>query len=88
MEALSTILTLYQKKHLFDYFLENNIVEDNDPIYISHADCFEEATMLVDMIKQIKPNNEIYINFIGPIIGSHAGQGTIALFYKGKTRKQ
>ena len=45
------------------------------------------STVLEKMIKEIKPNNRIYINFIGPIIGTHSGQGTLALFYKGKTRE-
>ena len=73
-------------KRLYEYFIENNIVEDDDPIFISHANCLEETEMLIDMIKEVKPNNKVYVNYIGPIIGSHTGQGTIALFYKGKSR--
>lgn len=73
-------------KKLFEMFVENNDLTNEDPIFISHADCYDEAMKLVNMIKEVKPENEIYINFIGPIIGTHAGQGTIALFYKGKTR--
>ena len=73
-------------KRLYEYFIENNIIEDDDPIFISHANCLEETEMLIDMIKEVKPNNKVYVNYIGPIIGSHTGQGTIALFYKGKSR--
>ena len=29
---------------------------------------------------------DIYINFIGPVIGAHSGPGTLALFYLGKER--
>lgn len=74
-------------KCLFEMFINSNDVEDNDPIFISHADCYDDATKLANMIRQFKPNNEIYINYIGPIIGTHAGQGTVALFYKGKGRE-
>lgn len=73
-------------KKLFDMFKENNDVNDDDPIFISHANCYEDVIKLEKMLKEIKPNNRIYINYIGPIIGAHAGQGTLALFYKGKSR--
>ena len=29
---------------------------------------------------------EVYINYIGPVIGSHSGPGTVALFFRGKDR--
>ena len=73
-------------KKLFEYFVEYNTVSDEDPIFISHANCLDDAMTLVEMIKKIKPNNKIYVNFIGPIIGSHSGLRTLALFYKGKSR--
>lgn len=73
-------------KKLVERFVENNEVEENDPIFISHGNCYDDALILEKMIKEIKPNNHIYINLIGPIIGAHSGQGTLALFYKGKTR--
>ena len=75
-------------KKLFEIFKGNNCIEDDEPIFISHGNCYDEVLKLVEMIKEIKPNNDIYINYIGPIIGSHSGPGTIALFYRGKTRKQ
>ena len=74
-------------KCLFEMFIKSNEVDDNDPIFISHADCYDDANQLANMIRQFKPNNDIYINYIGPIIGTHAGQGTVALFYKGKGRE-
>ena len=75
-------------KKLIERFIENNEVFDDDPIFISHANCYDDAIKLDAMIKEIKPNNKIYINYIGPIIGTHSGQGTIALFYKGKSRSR
>ena len=61
--------------------------EDNPEGFKRLRNAYEEACKLKDMILEDKPNNKIYINFIGPIIGSHTGQGTIALFYKGKSRE-
>lgn len=73
-------------KNIAEIFRTHNDVNDNDPVFISHADSLDDALFLKEKILEIKPNVEIYINYIGPVIGSHAGQGTIALFYKGKDR--
>ena len=73
-------------KQLAKYFNENNDISDNEPVFISHADAIEDANYLKDLILQVRPNIEVYINYIGPVIGAHAGQGTIALFYRGKNR--
>ena len=29
---------------------------------------------------------EVYINYVGPVIGAHSGPGTLALFYVGTER--
>ena len=55
-------------------------------IYISHADCYEEVIQLKQEILNEIPIRHILINFIGPVIGSHAGPGTIAIFYFGNDR--
>jgi DegV family protein with EDD domain len=73
-------------KQLSKYFIENNDISDNEPVFISHADAIEDANYLKNLILEIRPNIEVYINYIGPVIGAHAGQGTIALFYRGKNR--
>ena len=73
-------------KQLAKYFTENNDISDIEPVFISHADAIEDANYLKDLILQVRPNIEVYINYIGPVIGAHAGQGTIALFYRGKNR--
>ena len=73
-------------KHLANLFKENNDINDDEPVFISHGDSIEDAELLKQFILDIKPNTNVYINYIGPVIGSHSGQGTIALFYKGKER--
>lgn len=56
-----------------------------EEMYISHADCLEEAQSVRDRIAErlnIKPE----IMDLGPVIGSHSGPGTIAIFFVGKDR--
>lgn len=73
-------------RRVFEMFKEGNQIDDEDPIYICHSNCYEEALELEKMVKEEKPNNRTYINDIGPIIATHSGAGTIAIFYKGKAR--
>ncbi|MBO4901394.1 MAG: DegV family protein [Lachnospiraceae bacterium] len=48
---------------------------------ISQADCMEDAQALADMIYKRFGRKVDMITDIGPVIGSHAGPGTIALFF-------
>ncbi len=55
-------------------------------IAICHGDCFEEALKLKgDILKEIKVK-DVIINFTGPVIGTHGGPGTLAIFFMGKER--
>lgn len=56
-------------------------------IFISHADCLEDAKYLSSLIKEKFNVKETVLNHIGPVIGSHTGQGCLALFFMGKARK-
>ncbi len=55
-------------------------------IFISHADCIEDATYVGDQMKAKYGVKEVYYNFIGPVIGSHTGCGCVALFFTGEHR--
>lgn len=56
-------------------------------IFISHGDDVEAAQHLASMIKEKFPQvGDIMIAPLGAVIGAHAGPGTIALFFMGKTR--
>lgn len=57
--------------------------EDQD-IYIAHADCLEEAETIRDMIKKEIPCRDIKIGYIGPIVGASVGPDAIAVFGFGK----
>ena len=55
-------------------------------VFISHGDCLEDARMVAQMVKDRMGVQEVYINYVGPVIGAHAGPGTLALFYVGTER--
>ena len=55
-------------------------------IFISHGDCPEDAELLAKMIRKQLPVKDIIINPIGPVIGSHSGPGTLAVFFFGTKR--
>ena len=59
---------------------------EENSVFISHADCLEDAEYLGNLIKEKLNVKEVAINFIGPVIGSHTGQGALALFFFGKER--
>ena len=58
----------------------------NDTVFISHGDCREDAEILASILKEQYGVKEVYISYVGAVIGSHAGPGTIALFFMGKHR--
>ena len=57
-----------------------------DTVFISHADCREDAELLADMIKERTGVNVFLITSVGAVIGAHAGPGTLALFFVGEER--
>ena len=67
-------------------WMENTAVS-RDVAYISHGDCADEAAALAKMLKEELGVGEVLINVIGPVIGSHSGPGTMALFFVGTGRE-
>lgn len=55
-------------------------------VFISHGDCLEDARTLADMIREKMQVEEFVINPVGPVIGSHSGPNTLALFFLGSSR--
>ncbi len=60
----------------------------NDPegtVYLFHADCDKaEVDAVYEMVKKEIPCKEIYVGYIGPIIGASVGPGTIGVWGFGK----
>lgn len=60
--------------------------EIGDMVYISCADCMQEAEELKAMVLEKAPNAKIRITMLSPIIGAHTGPDMIALIYYGVKR--
>ena len=58
----------------------------NSSVFISHGDCYEDAVYLADRIKNEIGVKEVRIAYVGSVIGSHSGPGTLALFFLGSER--
>ena len=71
---------------LADKYTELSYEEKNTPVFISHAECEEDAKRLADLLLQRHGVEVTLITEIGPVIGSHAGPGTLAIFFIGKHR--
>lgn len=65
---------------------DTQIPGENDVAFISHGDCLEDAEVLAEMLKTQCSVKEVIIHYIGGVIGSHAGPGTVALFFLGNER--
>jgi len=55
-------------------------------IFISHGDCLEDAEYVKSLILAKYPACKFIINYVGAVIGSHSGPGTVALFFVGTHR--
>ncbi len=62
------------------------IPEENPVVFISHGDCREDAMILRQLVINRLGVKDVVVNYIGPTIGSHSGQGTLALFFVGSSR--
>ena len=73
-------------KALVDKMEQTAIDPAAQTVFISHGDCLEDAQAVAQMVKDRMGVKEVYLNHIGPVIGAHAGPGTVALFYVGTER--
>lgn len=69
-------------------FLVNEVKEtaENETLYICHGDCLEEAETLRDMILEEVKFKNVIINYVGNVVGAHAGPGVLAAVFLGEDR--
>ncbi len=65
---------------------ETGLPGENDTVFISHGDCKEDAEYLANKLKADYGVKEVIIYYVGAVIGSHSGPGTLALFFWGNKR--
>lgn len=68
---------------LVDQMEETVIDPEKQMIFISHGDCLEDAEWVRDEVRRRFKVKDIVINYVGPVIGTHSGPGTVALFFLG-----
>ena len=73
-------------KALVDKMEQTAIDPADQTVFISHGDCLEDAQLVAQMVKDRFNVQEVYLNYVGPVIGAHSGPGTLALFYVGVER--
>lgn len=72
-------------KEIVSLLKENITDPESQTVYLLHADCAEaEIKALEDMVRAEIPCADIYVSYIGPIIGASGGPDCIALFAFGK----
>ncbi len=55
-------------------------------VFIGHGDALEEAEQLKALVMKKTNCKDFVITYIGPVIGSHTGQGVLALFFLADNR--
>jgi len=73
-------------KHLVDSVGEKGVDIENQVIFIVHGDCEEEAKIIGEEVKKQYKVKEVVYNCLDPVIVSHSGPGTLAIFFLGNKR--
>jgi DegV family protein with EDD domain len=72
--------------HLVD-MMDERVGDWENPFFaVCHADDIESAQLVAKEVKRRYGIKNAIINYIGPVIGSHTGPGTVALFFMGDYR--
>ena len=71
---------------LVDHMEESVVDPAGQVVFISHGDCEADAEFVADEVRRRFGVQDIYINYVGPVIGNHSGPGTLALFFLGSRR--
>ena len=66
-------------KALYDLFEKHAVNPKAQTVYISHADCPEEAEKLASMLKGKVKN--VVIGYIGPVFGCHCGPDSLSMYF-------
>ena len=88
LEALTKV---QGTKKAMKFMVENTLQNIENPaaqeIVIFHGDALPEAEMLKGMVQaKLAEADNISVHVIGPVIGSHAGPGTLGICFLGKER--
>lgn len=71
---------------LVDHMEKTAVDPERYPVFISHGDCRGDAEFVAEEVRRRLGVREVYIHYVGPVIGSHTGAGVMTLFFVGRER--
>ena len=74
--------------YIVDKAVENIEDQKESIALLLHADALDDAMRLKDLAQAKLPDLTIRVENVGPVIGAHAGPGTLAFCFMGKKRPQ
>ena len=72
--------------YLLDRMAEQFDPQLSDTVFVGHGDCPADAEFLANAVKERFGVKNVFINYIGAVIGSHTGPGVATVFFFGKNR--
>ena len=64
-----------------EILLEHAYKPEEHTLIILHGDCEEEAQYIKDFITSKVTFKDVFLQYVGPVIGTHAGPGTLAVCF-------
>ncbi len=71
---------------LLKKFADTGLPGENETVFICHGDCMDDAKYLEEKLKSQYGVKNVFIYYVGAVIGSHSGPGTLSLFFLGTNR--
>jgi DegV family protein with EDD domain len=71
---------------LVDHMEQTAVEPKEQTVFLSHGDTPEDAEYVASEVKRRLGVSRVIINDVGPVIGTHSGPGTMALFFFGTHR--
>ena len=71
---------------LVDHMEQTALEPRTQTVFISHGDTPQDAEYVASEVKRRLGVQHVVINDVGPVIGTHSGPGTMALFFFGTHR--
>jgi DegV family protein with EDD domain len=72
-------------RRIIEIMKERGVNFQNQTIAISHGDDEEAVNEMKAMIEEAFSPKDVYINYVGAVVGAHAGPGTLAIFFLNDT---
>lgn len=71
---------------LVEHMKSSTKIAPDDVVFISHGDALDDANFVKELVLKEFGVKEVKINYVGSVIGAHAGPGTVSIFFMGQNR--